>query len=131
MSVVVDASVLVRAIVQSGQPGDRARSALTDEDLHAPEVIDLEVASALRRLVSTRAITGTAAGEALGLLATGPVQRYPHAPMLDRIWELRENVAPSDAAYIALAEALDAPVVTSDGHLARATSTRCRLTLVP
>jgi predicted nucleic acid-binding protein len=124
-AIVVDASVLVRVLVQSGTDGDRARATVSGHDLAAPELIDLEVASAIRRLVSTSAVSAGVAGRALDLLSTAPVTRYPHLPLVARAWELRENLTVYDAAYAALAELLDVTLVTADRGLASAPGPRC------
>lgn len=83
-------------------------------------MLDLEVAQALRRLARQGVLTTARAEEALGDLAGLRVRRYPHAHLLERIWELRGNLTVFDAAYVALAEALDAPLITADAAIARA-----------
>jgi predicted nucleic acid-binding protein len=93
---------------------------LLDSELHVPQLFDLEVAAALRRLVLRRATPSGAAAAALADLAELPVARYPHLPLLPRVWELRSNLTPYDAVYVALAEELDAPLLTTDLRLARA-----------
>jgi predicted nucleic acid-binding protein len=122
---VVDASVLAVALADDGADGDHARSRLRGEVLAAPELVDLEVASVLRRQNLAGAIDVRRAGLALADLAALPLQRAPHLPLLPRCWELRENLTVYDAAYIALAEALDATLVTGDRRLARANGPRC------
>ncbi len=122
--IVVDASVVVAAVAARGG-GDVVRARLAGEQLHAPHLLDLEVASALRRLVGRRAITATAASTALDDLQHLPVRRVPHVRLLPRCWELRRNLSIYDAVYVALAEALDLPLLTADRRLARAPGIRC------
>ena len=123
---VVDASVLGPALGEDGDQGGRARAALQDEPLYAPEVVDLELASLWRQGLRVGRLTPWRAARAFRELSTLELLRAPHAPLMPRIWELRDNVTPYDAAYVALAEALDAPLVTADARLAAAPGTRCR-----
>ena len=90
------------------------------ETLHAPHLIDVEVARVLRRYTMLGDLSALRAGQALDDLADLPISRYPHYLLLPRIWELRDNVTAYDAAYIALAEALPAPLLTRDRSLASA-----------
>jgi predicted nucleic acid-binding protein len=83
-------------------------------------LLDIEVANALRRLERRRAVTAQRAEQALSDFAALRVRRYPHGRLMPRIWQLRLYITTADAAYIALAEALDAPLITSDGALGRA-----------
>jgi predicted nucleic acid-binding protein len=89
--------------------------------LHAPHLLDFEVASALRRRTLRRELTSRRAKLALGHLTELRLVRYPAKRLLERVFELRDNLTAYDAAYIALAEALDAPLITTDGRLARST----------
>ena len=94
-----------------------------DSDLHAPHLLDVEVVSAVRRLVAAGEATQTRGLEAVADLLDLPLARYPHEILVPRIWELRENFSAYDAAYLALAEALTddgVPVLTTDGRFARA-----------
>jgi predicted nucleic acid-binding protein len=86
--------------------------------LHAPHVLDLEVAQVLRRYVRAGELRPGRAAEALNDLTALRIERYPHHLFLTRIWSLRENATAYDACYLALAEALDAPLLTSDRRLA-------------
>jgi predicted nucleic acid-binding protein len=122
---VVDASVLAAALGDDGADGDTARGRLSGQDLAAPELIDLEVVSVLRRQLSVGKLDARRARLALDDLLDLPVQRAPHRPLLRRCWELRDNFSVYDAAYVALAEALDVPLVTADARLARAVGVRC------
>jgi predicted nucleic acid-binding protein len=90
------------------------------EVLYAPHLIDLEVAQVLRRYCNSNEMTPERGREALEDLAELPINRYPHDLFLRRIWELRNNMTAYDAAYVALAEALPAPLLTRDGRLASA-----------
>ena len=86
--------------------------------LHAPELIYLEVAQVLRRYERTRELAARRARQALADLADLSIETYPHLPLLGRAWELRGNLTSYDSAYVALAEALDAPLLTCDARLA-------------
>ena len=123
--IVIDASVLATALGDDGDDGRRARDRLNGERLSAPELIDLEVASVFRRLCAADQLDPARAGHALTDLETLRLQRVPHRPLLRRCWELRHNVTPYDAAYIALAEILGATLVTADHRLANAPGTTC------
>jgi predicted nucleic acid-binding protein len=123
--IVVDASVLAVALADDDQDGDAARARLRGQSLAAPELVDLEVASVLRRQARAGAIDDRRARLALGDLIDLPLRRAPHRPLLARCWELRGSVTIYDAAYVALAEALDVPLLTGDTRLARAHGPRC------
>lgn len=122
---VVDASVLVVALADDGPDGQRARERLRGEDLTAPELVDLEVASVLRKLVTGGAVDIRRAELALSDLVDLPVQRSPHLRLLARCWDLRENLTVYDASYVALAEALGVTLLTADARIARAPAVRC------
>jgi predicted nucleic acid-binding protein len=119
--IVVDASVLASALGDDAADGDSARARLRGEDLAAPEIIDLEVASVWRRTLHDQ----RRASLALSDLADLPLRRAPHLPLLTRCWALRHNLTPYDAAYVALAEALGVALVTADRRLARASGIEC------
>jgi predicted nucleic acid-binding protein len=122
---IADASVLVVALADDGPDGDQARARLRGESLALPELADLEVVSVLRRQLLAGAIDARRAGLALNDLAVLPARRAPHRPLLARCWELRANLTPYDATYVALAEALEATLLTGDQRLARAPGPRC------
>ena len=125
--IVVDASVIVTALADDGPAGDRVRARLRGERLAAPAVIDLEVMSAWRRLVSTGDLDERRAHLALDDLHALRMERAPHRPLLARCWELRHNVTMYDAAYIALAELMSSPLLTGAARLAAAPGTRCQV----
>lgn len=125
--IVIDASVLAPALADDGVDGDRVRERLRGEQLAAPELIDLEVVSVLRRADRTGRLDDRRSGQVLTDLAALPLRRVPHLPLLFRIWELRDNLTAYDAAYVALAEALDALLLTADGPLGRASGVRCEV----
>jgi predicted nucleic acid-binding protein len=120
--IVVDASVLTDFLLGRTQAVDALRRELAgreQEPLHAPELIEPETLNALRRLVDGGSVSDRRATEAISDLANARLIRYPHAPLRERIWDLRHNLTTYDAAYLALAEALDDPVLlTGDGGLA-------------
>ncbi len=120
--IVVDASTLVEVLLNTSS-GSRITERLFDrrETLYAPCLLDIEVAQVLRRYALTGELNETRGLQAMEDLADFPLVRYPHDPFLPRIWELRHNVTAYDAVYIALAEALDAPLLTRDARLASAT----------
>jgi len=124
---VVDASALVVALADDGPDGDLVRGRLRGESLAAPELVDLEVVSVLRKQLGAGALDARRAGLALTDLADLPLRRAPHLPLLARCWELRDNLTVDDAAYVALAEALDVPLITADTRLARAPGTTCQI----
>ncbi len=101
-----------------------------DETLHAPHLIDLEVTQVLRRYESMRVLSPSRALESLEDFADLGLTRYPHEIFLQRIWELRRNVTAYDGAYLALAEALEAPLLTADQRLASTPGHRARVEVV-
>ena len=121
---VVDASALTELIL--GRPaGDVVGEHLVHHRfvVHAPHLVDVEVLSALRRLVASGETTVERAGEAIADLQDLPIERYPHDILVARIWQLRENFSAYDASYVALAEGVadePVPLLTADGRLARA-----------
>ena len=104
---------------------------LTDDDkAHVPHLLDLEVAQVVRRYWRAREITPARGEQALRDLVDFPLERHSHEPLIERIWQLRNNVTAYDAAYIALAEALDAPVITLDSALSRVPGIRTRVEVI-
>lgn len=125
--IVADASAVVSALLNSGP----ARDLLARERVHVPHLVDVEVASALRRSVAAGRVSVAQGRAALDTWRRLGVTRHAVTGLLDRVWELRENVSAYDATYVALAEALDCPVLTADGRLGRAPGLRCPVTVVP
>lgn len=124
--IVVDASVLVTALGDDGPDGDRARLRLrTEGRLAAPHLIDLEVTSAWRRLASAGQLDQRRATLAIADLQALRIDRVQHGFLLPRCWELRSNLTVYDAAYVALAEALDTTLLTVDSRLSRTPGARC------
>lgn len=118
--IVVDASVILELLLRTeAAPAVEARCLGRGETLHAPALLDVEVAQVLRRYERRRDISAARGRISIGLLATLPIARYGHEPLLGRMWALRANMTAYDAAYVALAEALRAPVVTCDSRIAR------------
>jgi len=116
--IVVDASAVLELLLQTPLATDIADRVFdARESVHAPHLLDVEVAQVLRRLVRARTLGKTRALEALTELA---IERHSHEPLLRRMWAMRDALTAYDAAYIALAEALDAPLLTCDGKLSRA-----------
>lgn len=125
--IVVDASAALSALMNAGP----AREALANEQLHAPHLIDSEVASGLRRLVATGRIAADAGWSALETWGRMGFTRYPTHGLLERIWALRDNLSAHDAGYVALAESLGCSLLTADGRISRAPGIRCLTTVVP
>ena len=125
--IVVDATVLAVALGDDGTDGEHARERLAGETLVAPELVDLEVVSVWRRHVVAKLMPARRVASALADLADLPLRRSSHQPFLQRIWELRHVVTPYDAAYIALAEVLEAALVTADARLSRASGLNCEV----
>jgi predicted nucleic acid-binding protein len=116
--IVLDASAVVELLLLT-PVGTRiaARLSASGESLHAPHLVDAEVLQVLRRLVVTRALTEARGRTAVQDLADVPLTRYPHDTLLARAWVLRHNLSAYDALYVALAEALDAPLLTRDRRI--------------
>lgn len=127
---VVDASAIIDGLLDTPLRGDAvARELQNAEVLQTLDFAHLEVISALRRHAALGALSEQRAREALSDLESAPLVRYPASPLTQRIWELRENHTPYDAAYVALAEALDMPLLTTDHRLARSGGHRARIVM--
>lgn len=128
--IVVDASVVVEVLLRS-DAGTALEERLSegDDPLHAPHVLDVEVAHALRRCALHGDIDERQGNDALADLAVMSIERHGHQPLLERIWQLRHNLTAYDAAYLALAETLGAPLLTRDAALASAGGHHARVEL--
>ncbi len=125
MTVVVDASVLVAALVDSGREGRWAESVVTSEVVASPELVMVETTSVLRRLELIKEITSMQATTAHRNLLRLDFELFPFNPFAHRIWDLRKNLTSYDAWYVALAEGLDYPLATLDKKLRGATGPMC------
>ena len=128
--IVVDASVVVTLLADDGADGDRARARLRDEHLVAPHLLDIEVTSAWRRLAAAGDLDDRRAAFAIVDLRALRLERVPHGPLIERCWELRRSLSVYDAAYVAVAEVIDAVLLTADSQLANAPGPRCRIELL-
>ena len=131
MTAVVDAPVLVAALVDSGPTGEWAESVVTAHSLADPELVLVETGNILRRLERVREISRLEATTGYRDLLRLDLTLFPFAPFAERVWELRSNLTGYDAWYVALAEALDCPLVTLDMKLARADGPRCDVVVPP
>jgi len=126
VTLVVDASMVVAALVDSGADGRWAEPLLTGDSLAAPHLLMAEAANILRRSALAGAISAEQASLAHADLLDLRVELFPYDPFASRVWELRENVTCYDAWYVAIAEAFNAPLATLDARLAKAPGPRCR-----
>ena len=125
--IVVDASAALSALLNAGA----ARTLLGAEQLHVPHLIDSEITNVLRRHVARQQVLPADGWTAVNTWRRLGITRHPVFALLDRVWELRENLSAYDATYVALAETLDCALVTADGRLSRAPGLRCPITVVP
>ena len=125
MTLVIDASLVVSALVDTSSTGNWAESVLLAGPLNAPHLMPVEVTNILRRAVARGEITADVASMAHADLLDLRVELFPYAPFASRVWELRDNVTSYDAWYVALAESLGSSLVTLDQKLAQATGPRC------
>lgn len=129
--IVLDASAALELLLNTPRASDVAARVFADErSMHAPQLIDLEVAQVLRRLLRRGEIDLSRADQALRDLADLALSRYPHEPLLPAIWALRDDATAYDAAYLALADVLDAPLLTCDAALAAMPGVGVRVELV-
>ena len=122
--IVLDASATFDLLADDGARGEWVAAHVAGvPEWHSPEIVDPEVLQALRRRVALNELSADRAVDLVHGLFDAPVARYPHRPFLERAWELRGQITPYDAMYVALAEALGASLVTTDARLARAVTT--------
>ena len=125
--IVVDASAALTSLLNDGP----ARAAFGRERLHAPYLLDSEVASGLRRRVLAGQLGAADGWNALNTMRRLGMTRYPAHTLAERVWQLRENLSAYDATYVALAEALGCDLLTADARLTRSPGIRCSVTVVP
>lgn len=125
--IVLDASAALSGLLNDGP----ARSVMATEQLHAPHLVDSEVASGLRRRVALGQVDANDGWSALDTWRRLGLTRYAVRPLLDRVWQLRDNLSAYDAGYIAVAESLGCALVTADSRLSRTPGVRCPITVVP
>ena len=129
--IVIDASALMEVLLATAV-GARVRARLLREEhsLHAPHLLDLEIVHVLRRSCMIGELQPNRAAQAIAVLSDLRMVRHPHEPHVPRIWALRHSLTAYDAAYVALAEALDSPLVTRDRRLASAHGHRAKIELI-
>ena len=123
---VVDTAAIVDVLL-ADDPKPLLEERVSGGDLHAPHLIDVEFLHVVRRFVAIGGITVERAMGTRSDFAALPITRYPQGPLLDRMWDLRENLTAYDAAFVALSEALDVPLVTTDARLAASPSHRATI----
>ena len=131
MTRVVDASVLVSALVDSGLDGAWSETQVAQGSLIGPELVLVEASNILRRMEQARQISRVEATLAHDNLLRLELDLFPFAPFAERVWELRRNVTCYDAWYVALAEAFNCPLATLDGKLSRASGPTCGIITPP
>jgi predicted nucleic acid-binding protein len=130
--IVADASIVANALADDGADGAAARAVLRSErDLAAPDLVDAETVSVLRRRWLNGDLTAQRFRSAITDLGDLAIMRHPTLPFMSRAHGLRANVTPYDAAYIGVAEALDCDLVTADARLAKALGPRCQFRIIP
>ncbi len=126
MSVVVDSSVVIAALVDSGPDGEWAEEVLANGLLQAPELVRAEATNIFRRLERAKLITTPEANAAQDDLMQLDIELFPFEPFASRIWELRHNVTSYDAWYVAIAEALNLKLATLDEPLSKSDGVTCK-----
>jgi predicted nucleic acid-binding protein len=130
--IVIDASALLEMLLRTDRADRLIERAFEEsEQMHAPQLLDIEITQVLRRLVRQKEITSSRAQQALDDLANLLIERHEHQALVPRIWQLRDSLSAYDGAYVALAEALAAPLLTCDAKLSGAHGHRARIELVP
>ena len=129
--IVVDASAVLELLLQTPL-GSRVEARLfrDDDELHVPHLLDVELVQGLRRLVRAGEVSSTRADEVIADLTDLDLHRHGHLDLLNRAWKLRDNITAYDAMYVALAEAIEAPIITCDKPLARAPGHRARVEVI-
>jgi predicted nucleic acid-binding protein len=129
--IVVDASAMLEFLLQTPL-GTRVEARLfrDHDELHAPHLVDIEVLQGLRRLVRVGEVSPGRADEVIADLSDLDLHRHAHLHLLSRAWKLRENISAYDAVYVALAEAVEAAIITCDGPLAKSPGHRSRIELI-
>ncbi len=131
MTLAIDASTVVAALVDSGSHGSWAEVVLASDALVAPHLLHVEVANVLRRAVAAGQLSRDTGSLAHADLLDLRVDLFPYEPFADRVWELRDNVSSYDAWYVAIAESIDAPLATLDLRLASSPAPRCDFVVPP
>ncbi len=126
---VCDASAVVTVLLDSGPIGDWLARRLAAADLYAPALLPFECSNVIRRHEVGGLISSDQAAQAHADLLDLPFDLFPYDPVAQRVWQLRRNLSSYDAAYVALAEALDAPLITLDRRLSQAPGVTCRIEL--
>ena len=129
MTTVVDASVVVAALADSGPEGSWAESMIAEGPLIGPELVLVEASNVLRRLVLSGQLSIAEATAAHGSLLRLEIDLFPFAPFSDRVWALRSNLTSYDAWYVAMAEFFDCPLATLDRKLSKASGLRCEVVI--
>ena len=130
MRIVIDASAMAEMLMASAVGAKVAKRVFAVQRRHAPHLLDIEVVSALRRFVLGKQLPAAQAQTAIDDLAAFPMRRHGHGPLLDRVFELRHNLSAYDALYLALAEGLEATLVTCDEALAEVPGAKAPVELV-
>ena len=125
--IVVDASCVVEVLLRTKSADSIESRWRREGSLHAPEVIDLEILQVMRRLVARREVSEDRAVLAIGMLDRLALRRWSHGPLRGRVWALRKNLTAYDAAYVALSERFDCPLITRDARLVRSVGHRARI----
>jgi predicted nucleic acid-binding protein len=131
MSLVVDASILVAATIDSGNDGVWTEQLLAEHDVTAPHLVLVEATNILRRLEAAHELTRAEATAAHREVLELEIHLVAFQPFAERVWALRDNVTSYDAWYVAVAEAFDLPLATLDRRLSRATGPACRFLVAP
>jgi predicted nucleic acid-binding protein len=126
VSIVIDSSVVVAALIDTGSDGVWAEQVIDGQVLYTPELVRVEVTNVLRRLERAEQITATDANGAYEDLTQLEIEQFPFEPFSDRIWELRHTVTSYDAWYVAVAEEFGYPLATLDRRLAKAVGPKCK-----